>query len=215
MLTDILKAFIIGICVSIPIGPIATVVMQKSLRHGRKVGLITSFGGTCVDTIFAMLSLVALSAAQEYIAENQKILLFVAGGIILLVGIFMLYGAPESVPEKEEVGPVKKKDETSLGLKYAAQTFFSGISNPGALLVHFTLFSAFQVQPEGAAHRAIVIAAVCLGSIIYWLGFTAAFAKFGRMIRPGALGRLCRLTAFGVIAFGIFFIGKGIYLLII
>lgn len=215
MLTEILKSFIIGICVSVPIGPIAILVMQKTLRHGRRVGRITSIGGTCVDTIYATLCLLALTAAERYIEANEKTLLFIAGGIILTVGFFMLSGAPESVPEDETVGPLKKADERGLGLKYAAQTFFSGMSNPGAILVHFTLFSAFGVDVNGPSEAVSAIAAVCAGSVTYWLGFTAACSKFGNHLRPQTFRRLCRLTAIAVIGFGLIFICKGIVKLVI
>ena len=41
MFISILKAFIIGICASAPIGPIAILVIQKSLSKGHKAGFIT------------------------------------------------------------------------------------------------------------------------------------------------------------------------------
>ena len=63
MLLDILKGFIIGICASAPIGPVAILVIQKTLSKGHKAGFITGLGATFVDTVFSMIALSALAIA--------------------------------------------------------------------------------------------------------------------------------------------------------
>ena len=40
MVLDILKGFLVGICASAPLGPIAIFVIQKSLSEGHKSGFI-------------------------------------------------------------------------------------------------------------------------------------------------------------------------------
>ena len=52
MLLDILKGFIIGICASVPLGPIAILVIQKSLSDGHKAGFFAGLGACLVDTLF-------------------------------------------------------------------------------------------------------------------------------------------------------------------
>ena len=49
-LLNIIKGFIIGICASVPIGPIAIFVIQQSLSKGHKAGFVTGMGATIVDT---------------------------------------------------------------------------------------------------------------------------------------------------------------------
>ena len=41
MILDILKAILVGVCASVPVGPIAILVIQKSLSKGHKAGFIT------------------------------------------------------------------------------------------------------------------------------------------------------------------------------
>ena len=54
MFLDILKALVIGICASAPIGPIAILVIQKTLSKGHKAGFITGMGACVVDTLFSI-----------------------------------------------------------------------------------------------------------------------------------------------------------------
>ncbi len=56
MLLEILKAFIIGICASAPLGPVAILVLQKSICYGHKAGFTTGLGASLVDTAYAMRS---------------------------------------------------------------------------------------------------------------------------------------------------------------
>ena len=51
MLFDVLKGFLTGICASVPLGPIAIFVIQKSLSDGHRSGFLTGLGATTVDTI--------------------------------------------------------------------------------------------------------------------------------------------------------------------
>ena len=61
MFPDILKGFIIGICASAPIGPIAILVIQKTLSKGHKAGFVTGMGACIVDTTFSVIALFALA----------------------------------------------------------------------------------------------------------------------------------------------------------
>ena len=73
MLLDIIKAFIVGICASAPIGPIAILVIQKSLSGGHKAGFIAGLGACVVDTIYAVAAIFALAVVQEFITILSNI----------------------------------------------------------------------------------------------------------------------------------------------
>ena len=64
MTPEILKAFAIGICASVPIGPIAILVLQKSLSYGHKAGFVTGLGATTVGTTYAVLIGVGMIIVQ-------------------------------------------------------------------------------------------------------------------------------------------------------
>ena len=59
MLLDIIKGFIVGLCASVPMGPVAILVVQKTLNKGRSAGFVAGLGATVVDTIYAIIALFA------------------------------------------------------------------------------------------------------------------------------------------------------------
>ena len=94
MFLDILKAFIVGICASVPIGPIAILVIQKSLSGGHKSGFITGLGACVVDTLYAVIAIFALAIVQEFINAHQNVILIVGGLVIASLGISMTFSDP-------------------------------------------------------------------------------------------------------------------------
>jgi threonine/homoserine/homoserine lactone efflux protein len=94
MLLNILKAFLIGICASAPIGPIAILVMQKSLSYGQEAGFVTGLGATLVDTLYAVISIFALAIAQQFL-ETYEYPIYIAGGLIVgVLGYTMAFRDP-------------------------------------------------------------------------------------------------------------------------
>ena len=83
---DILKGFLIGVCASAPIGPIAILVIQKSLTKGHRAGFITGLGACLVDTVFAVIAIFALAFAQSFIEQNRELILLVGGLIVTILG---------------------------------------------------------------------------------------------------------------------------------
>jgi threonine/homoserine/homoserine lactone efflux protein len=71
MLLDMLKGFAVGICASAPVGPIAILVIQKTMGKGRQAGFVTGLGASVVDTVYAIVALFALAFAQQLIAVKQ------------------------------------------------------------------------------------------------------------------------------------------------
>ena len=140
MLLDILKGFIIGICASAPIGPVAILVIQKTLSKGHKAGFITGLGATFVDTVFSMIALSALAIAQNFIDGHKELILVCGGILVAVIGWFMMISDPFRKLKSEQSHSVSAKD--------FLQSLAMGFSNPGAILAIFALFAFFGIGPD-------------------------------------------------------------------
>ena len=89
MMLEIIKAFIVGICASAPLGPIAILVIQKSLSGGHKAGFIAGLGACVVDTLYAVVAIFALAVVQEFLLAHQNIILIVGGLVVARLGVSM------------------------------------------------------------------------------------------------------------------------------
>ena len=204
MMLDILKGLLIGICASVPLGPIAILVLQKSLSEGHRAGFMAGLGACLVDTLYAVIAMFALAFAESFI-EDHRILIMVGGGIIvILLGCSMAFKDPFRKMKEEHQTP-------SYSLKDFFQAVIMGISNPGAIFVIFALFAFFGVQLEPHDFRvAPILLSLSGGSALYWFLFSWAFSRFRKNFKLSTLLWLNRAAGVIVIIIGIALVAEGV-----
>ncbi len=202
---EIFKGFIIGICASAPIGPIAILVIQQSLSYGHRTGFITGLGATLVDTLFAVIAIFALAVAQEFITAHKELILLVGGFVVAFLGFSMAFRDP--------FRRIKAPDEvSSVSLKDFLQAVVLGLSNPGAIFVIFALFAFFQVNviPHNFSVAPILLA-VAAGSAVYWFFFSWLFSRWSKTFRLRQLLWINRVAGIIVMILGIVLLFDGIF----
>ena len=204
MMLDILKGLLIGICASVPLGPIAILVLQKSLSEGHRAGFMAGLGACLVDTLYAVIAMFALAFAESFI-EDHRILIMVGGGIIVvLLGCSMAFKDPFRKMKEEHQTP-------SYSLKDFFQAVIMGISNPGAIFVIFALFAFFGIQLEPHDFRvAPILLSLSGGSALYWFLFSWAFSRFLKNFKLSTLLCLNRAAGVIVIIIGIALVAEGV-----
>lgn len=206
MFLSILKAFIIGICASAPIGPIAILVIQKSLSKGHKAGFITGMGACIVDTFFSIIAIFFLAMAQEFLNENKELILVGGGLVVAVIGVFMTKADP--------FRKLKSSSGPTAMMKDFLQAIVMGLSNPGAILVIFALFAFFGIGNSQEPHLwkvTPVIISVSLGAATYWFLVSWLLSHFRKKFRMSSLLLISRITGVAVIIIGIALVGEGLY----
>lgn len=208
MLLQILKAFIIGICASVPLGPIAILVLQKSLSYGHRAGFVTGLGATTMDTAYAAISIFALAIAQEFIDAHQLWIFLVGGLIVASVGFSMTFKDPfrKMKPGDSERGP---------SIKDYLQAVVMTLSNPGAIFVMFALFAFFNVDVSTQNVDVFpILLAVALGSMFYWYLFSMAFGRWRRAFRMSTIMWLNRVAGIVLMIIGLALSVDGLFELV-
>lgn len=203
MIIEFLKCFLIGICASAPLGPVAIFVMQRSLVGGHKAGFLTGLGATVTDTLWATVAMFALAMVEDFIFAHKAIILF-GGGIILL-------GMGFSMTFKDPFRKMKNPKEHSIWVKDTARASLLGLSNPGAVAVMMALFAFFGIQIEGNdLSVAPCILAVSAGSAIYWFCFSGAFSHLRKNFKMKTLVWMNRISGLIVMIIGIVLLVEGL-----
>ncbi len=202
MLLNVIKAFLIGICASLPLGPIAIFALQKSLTQGRRAGFLTGLGAATVDTIFAMIAVFALAAVESWF-ETHRATIVLGGGLLLVVlGATITFSNPFKSFSKDE-GP-------SYSAKDYLKAVLMGLSNPGAIFVLFALMAFFDVSVEAHDFRvAPIILGVSAGAIAFWYGFSWFFGSFKKSIRLSNILWMNRASGVLIMIIGLAFLADG------
>lgn len=204
MWIDILKGFAVGMCASAPIGPIAILVVQKSLSKGHKAGFVSGLGASVVDTFYAFIAIFALAFAQSFIEEHKNMILIVGGAVLIAVGFSMAFSNP--------FRKLKADGESSVSPKDFGQAVALGISNPMAIFVMFTLFAFFGLANDAPHTWSVtpIILAVSAGSVTYWFLMSWLLSRFRGNFRMRTILWISRITGALIVIIGIALLGQGL-----
>ena len=206
MIIDILKGFVVGMCASMPVGPIAILVVQKTMSTGRQAGFVSGLGASVVDTMYATIALFALAFAQRFIEEHENIILLAGGAILILIGVSMALSNP--LRRK-----VKDNGKSNVSSKDFLQAMAMGISNPMAIFVMFALLAFFGVAQETPRdwNVAPIILSISTGSVTYWFTMSWALSKFSDRFSLRTILWTSRVMGAIVIIIGIVLVGQGLF----
>lgn len=204
MLIAVLKAFLMGIIVAVPIGPVLFFVIQKTVCDGRRAGRFAGLGSAFADTLYAAVGVYALGLIRDFIDKNTPLIMLVGGLLIVLIGIGMF---------RRKITMPKDGQKPSAGkpmLWYSSQTAICALSNPTALAVAMGLLALLHLDSTSLDFPAwIVLPFVFAGELSYWWFVTFALNRF---LHPSekTLTIISRIAACIVICFGLFLAIKGL-----
>lgn len=207
MLVELLKAILIGIIASVPIGPVSLLVMQKTFCHGRAGGFAAGVGSALVDTFYAVASLVALMFVQDFISRHEAVIMIVGGLLVAAVGYFMLKRPP--------LQAINTKDtSSSRAIQYALQAAGCALANPGAFAYMFGLVAIFQLDiREAVSPSWLIVLFVFIGALAWWFSFAFAADKLREKFNVNTLNLINLIAGYAVIAFGAAIVVRGILLI--
>ena len=206
MVLDMLKGFVIGVCASAPVGPIAILVIQKTMGKGRQAGFVTGLGASVVDTFYAIVALFALAFAQRLIERHENLILLAGGLLLAMIGVSMVLSNPFRKRRR-------KGDKPAVSSKDFLQALAMGISNPMAVFVMFALFAFFGIAEDTPRdwNVAPIILSVSAGSVSYWFTVSWALSRFREKFSLRTLLLISRVMGAIVIIIGLVLIGEGLF----
>ena len=208
MLIDMLKGFLVGICASAPIGPIAILVVQKSLSMGHKAGFVSGLGASVVDTFYASIAIFALAFAQRFL-EDHRVIILIAGGVVLAVlGLSMALKDPFRK---------MKSDGTSVSPKDFGKAVMMALSNPGAIFVMLALFAFFGIANKSPHDWRVmpIILSVSAGSVTYGFSMSWLLSRFRNKFQMNTILWISRVTGALIVIIGTALLGKGLFMVLL
>ena len=206
MVLDMLKGYVIGVAASMPVGPIAILVVQKTMGKGRQAGFVSGLGASVVDTMYAIVALFALAFAQSLIERHENLILLAGGLILALIGVSMALSNPFRKKRRPD-------DKPSVSSKDFLQAIAMGISNPMAIFVMFALFAFFGIAEDTPRdwNVAPIILSVSAGSVSYWFFLSWALSRFRDRFSLRTLLWISRVMGAIVIIIGLVLLGQGLF----
>jgi threonine/homoserine/homoserine lactone efflux protein len=199
MIETIIKGIIIGLFISVPLGPIGMLCVQRTLNRGRKHGIATGLGATMSDLIYTIIALFFVGFVVDFLEEKKSIIQIIGGLIVVFFGIFIYKNNPTRQP-------IPSHNNNSSIMSDFFSSFVLTLSNPLILLILIALFARFEfLDKETTAFNIVTgILSILGGAYLWWNTLTFFVGKFRNKLSYSGIKLLNRIIGIVIIAIGAF-----------
>lgn len=189
-----LKAFVIGLSIAAPVGPIGVLCIRRTLVFGRRVGFVSGLGAATADALYGAVAAFGLTVLFRFFVQNARPLHLAGGALLLAIGI-------RTMLARRDLAASAGTDARGPALLPAyASTLFLTITNPMTIISFAAVFAV--IAPAGGLNfgsAALTVAGVFLGSAAWWLILSAGVGALRQAAGARVLAWVSRLSG-GVIA---------------
>jgi len=173
----IIKGILIGFLVSIPLGPIGVLVIQRTVNKSRIAGFLSGMGAALSDTLYAIIAGFSLTFVIDFIRKYEIFLQAIDALVLLGLGIHIFFKNPATdLRQKRTRGNTHFKDIVS--------SFLVTFSNPLSVFVFLAVFtsSGVAINLEQPYHSFFVILGIFTGAFIWWFSLSGIVSLFRHKI---------------------------------
>lgn len=189
-----LRAFIIGISIAAPVGPIGVLCIRRTLANGRLAGFVSGMGAASADMVYGAIAAFGLTAITGLLVENAFWFRIVGGLFLLYLGIKTFLEKPSDKPAQAAQGNL---------ISMYTSTFLLTITNPMTILSFAAIFAGTMLG-KTTGSPLVMVAGVFAGSATWWLTLSFIVGVLRDRLTQAHMGWINRISGVIIIAFGIY-----------
>lgn len=206
----IATGFSFGFIAAAPIGAVNIICIRRTLHYGPLNGFLSGIGAAFGDGFFAALVAFGFTSLSDWIAGHTMALELIGGIILVGYALYALFTEPP-IRRIEQKGEMM--EESSSGIwSAAASTFGLTAINPATFFffaaVAATLSSLVPAGASSYAAAGTFVAAVILGSTLWWAVIVGITYFAHRQIGDRSIVVINRVTGVLIGVFGLFILAN-------
>lgn len=192
------RGIVIGLMVSVPLGPMGVLIIQKTLQRGALTGFIAGMGAACADLFYAAVAAFGLGFVVNIIQSHEIILQIVGGIFLIFVGLKIYFDNP-----LKQIRMKRRVSKTGL-LGDFLTLFFLTVSNPVAIVVFMAVFAGTSVFGDNPTFcvELYVLAGIIIGAGLWWYTLSTLVNVFRKKFRLRVLITINRVSGVIITALG-------------
>ncbi len=207
----IITGIVVGILITIPLGPTSLFIAQAALRGESRRGVLVGIGAVVTDVFYCLVITMGLISFLHAYLQNPVVQI---GFSVFLIGygIKMMVFDRQAIPEDENIetpvaGPPRlrklsaKFGDVAIGVSMTIANptlFFSWV----AVL---SFVSAHNLLVDATWHKLMFSGAVGVGSMLWFLALIVFMRSRRHAISDTVMKRASSITALVIIGFGVYF----------
>jgi len=187
----------LGLVVSIPLGPVGALCIQRTISKGYKSGLLGGLGAACADLVYALIAGFGISVIINWLLQVRK-WIQIGGSIIFMVMAYKVFYTNPAIQVR------RSRRQKHHPLEDFITTFLLTFSNPTPVFVFMAAFAGFIVHEEINYQDIILsIVGVFIGCLGWWFVLVSLVNLFRNRIRLRHLLWVNKITGVVVFAFAL------------
>ncbi len=194
------KGVLTGLAVSIPLGPLGILCIQRTVNKNWKSGIFSGIGVATADTFYAFVAGFSLSIIIDFIQKYELYFKLVGFFVLILLGIYIFRSNPT-----KQIQKYKKKGSSHLQDFFT--TFLITLSNPLSVFVFIAIFTSYSIilQFSHPIEALLTIGGIFIGGTMWWISITGLANLFRHKFTINALYWANRVIGLGVILIAVAF----------
>lgn len=192
----LLRGFVIGFSIAIPVGPISVLCIRRTLAEGRLRGIASGLGAATGDAVYGSIAGFGLTFISNILIDQQASLRLIGGLFLCYLGIRTLLAKPAKRAASADGGGVAGA---------YASTFFLTLTNPMTILSFAALFAGLGLASTGRDFQSAIslVLGVFIGSLSWFLILCSSVYLFREKFSSGGLRWLNRISGAIIAGFGL------------
>ena len=174
MLVDLFfKGLLAGLLVSVPVGPMAVLVIQRTANRDLKSGIYSGLGIAVTDTIWALFAGFSVSYIISFLREHQAVIQIIGAIALFVLGFYIFNSHPVSAVRK-----FKRKGASPVKCFFSAFAF--ALSNPVILLAYIVVFASTNIvfNIHHLASPIVFVTGFLSGAMGWWVFISLTVNRF-------------------------------------
>ncbi len=158
-----LKGILVGLLVSVPLGPIGILIIQRTVNKNRTSGFLSGMGASISDAIYAIVAGFSLTYIVDFIRMHQFMFELLGALIVLSLGVHIFL--------KDPVTDLRKyRRKGSSYFQDLASTFLITFPNPLVVFIFLAVFASFGIvfQMSDPSQAVSLVGGVFVGANLWW-----------------------------------------------
>lgn len=200
-LIHLMEAWLIGIAIAAPVGPIGMLCIRKTLEIGLVGAIAVGLGAALADSAYGLVAALGLTAVSHFLLAKATYIKLV-GGVFLL---YLAYRELKVKPSSAGVTVGKSKNMSRL----TAEVFFLTLTNPTTILSFIGIFASIGGAATSTTEMFLLVLGIFLGSMTWWLCLGTLIIKIKHKLPESWIHRIRYLSAIILGGFGLWAVLSG------
>ncbi len=192
------EGFMIGIAVSVPLGPLGMLCIKRTVNKNWKSGFLSGLGIAASDAIYAIVAGFSLTIIIKFITHYEIYFKILGASMVVFLGLYIFLSNPA-----KEIQKFKQK-----GTSYVQDfltAFLLTFSNPLAVFIFIAIFTSYSLvfQLSQLFEALLVIGGIFAGGAFWWFILTGLAYLFKHKLTINTLWWANKIIGLSVILIAI------------